>query len=420
MIESGLALIANASPTGLLLLFWYFFVLELPRYALSTLTVALHALKRDHDAPLDPSVPVSVLVAGMNDAEGLQRTVLSLREQTHPNLQVVVVEDGGGTAMSRLAQDLQQSGLIHRYLATGTRGGKAAALNLGLRACQHEYLVVMDVDSSLDCDAIDRIGRRLQANPAVGAVAGNLAVRNADRSVWTAFQALEYLSAISMGRQFLALFDLLTIVSGAFGLFRRSAIEQAGGWDVGPGDDSNLTLKLRRAGWAIDFAPQAWCLTDAPVTLGALRRQRLRWSRSLIRNRWRKFSGVFNPRMARFRWRDLVATVNQLFFNVFLTFSYFAYLIHLLLRFGTDAIVFIVAIHILILLVHAGSFFLTWGVVGRPGTLGLVVFVPGWTLYQGILMRFIRLEAYLGELILRRSYTDPFYPARVRAAQERF
>lgn len=230
MIEAGFDLITRSSPAALLVFFWYFFILELPRYTLSTVAVAIGSLRARHLPALPRNIPVSVLVVGMSEPEGLRRTIRSLQEQTHQNLQIVVVEDGGDSAMSLLAKRYHSEGVIAHYIATGIRGGKAAALNLGFSRCLHEHLVVLDIDSSLDRDAIEWILRRLRADPEVGAVSGNLGVRNPGDSPWAAFQALEYLSGISMGRQFLAMFNLLTIVSGAFGAFRRSAIEHVGGW----------------------------------------------------------------------------------------------------------------------------------------------------------------------------------------------
>ena len=100
---------------------------------------------------------------------------------------------------------------------------------------------------------------------------------------------------------------ILSIVSGAFGAFRRSAIEEVGGQDVEVGEDADLTMKLRRAGWRIRFAPGAHALTDVPETVSALIAQRLRWDRGLITIWMRKLRGVFDPRQSTFRLIDVVA-----------------------------------------------------------------------------------------------------------------
>ncbi|SEL01327.1 glycosyltransferase family 2 protein [Halomonas daqiaonensis] len=420
MIESALSILYNSSWQALLAFFWYFFLLELPRYTFSTLAVGIAAIFQTQFPKTPAATSISVLLVGMDDPGGLRRSVLSLREQTHQALQVVVVEDGGGTAMSSIAQNFRDSGLIDQYIATGVRGGKAAALNLGFHYCRHETLVVMDIDTSLDRDAIDQITRRLYSSPDIGAVAGNLGVQNPRASLWTEFQSLEYFTAISMGRQFLAMFGLLTIVSGAFGAFRKSAIQQVGGWDVGPGDDSNLTLKLRRSGWSIAFEPHAWCLTAVPTRFKALHRQRLRWNRSLIRNRLRKFKHVFYPNQENFFLRDVAASLSQLFYNFVLSVSYVAYIIYLIENFGSSAVVFFIATHLLIFVAGVFEFIVGCATIGRREFFRLWPYLFGWSVFMGIIMRFNRLEAYFSELIFRKSYDDDFYPHKVRAQQDQF
>jgi len=65
------------------------------------------------------------------------------------------------------------------------------------------------------------------------------------------------LITISLGRRLSDLLGILMISSGAFAAFRRDAVIAVGCWDVGPGEDANMTLKLRRAGWKVRFAPEA-------------------------------------------------------------------------------------------------------------------------------------------------------------------
>ena len=80
-------------------------------------------------------------------------------------------------------------------------------------------------------------------------MAGNIVVRNPKASLIAAFQAIEYLISISQGKQAANLTNQMTCVSGAFGAFRRSALEGVGGLDAGGGEDLDVTLSLRKAGW---------------------------------------------------------------------------------------------------------------------------------------------------------------------------
>lgn len=157
-----------------------------------------------------------------------------------------------------------------------------------------------------------------------------------------------------------------------------------------------------------------------PVSWSALHRQRLRWNRSLIRNRWRKFRNVFNPLRENFTWRDVIASANALWFNFILSVSYLIYLAYIFSTFGTAAWAFFVAIHVLMFIADLVTFVIGWQLVGRPDTGRLLIYLPGWTIFQGLIMRVNRIQAYFSELLFRRSYQDSFYPSKVRQQQEQF
>lgn len=419
MIEFSVQFFNELSFPAMLALFWYYFIFDFPRFVLSGLAVSIKVLFQEQKY-FEQGTNVSVLVVGLSDVEGMRRTVHSLKSQTIDITDVVVVQDGTDVQMRDYAKIALSHGLISTYLETGIRGGKAAALNLGYEHCRNEAIVIADIDTSFDRDAIETIVANLLSESAIGAVSGNLGVRNVKASIWTGFQAFEYLSNISLGRQFLSMFGILTIVSGAFGAFRKSAIMSVGGWEVGPGDDSNLTTKIRRAGWKVTFEETAWALTDVPVSLPGLWRQRLRWNRSLVRVRLRKFRNIFDPRLKVFSLQEAVAALNQIWFNFIQTFSYFIFIVLAYLEYGRWVIGVILGLHFLILLTDIFEYILATLLVAREGNWRLFPYAIGSSVYIGIVMRVNRLQAYLSELIFRRSYQDTFYPKNVLDQQEQF
>lgn len=418
-MRAALDLLSQLDLMSFMLLFWHFVIFDFPRYSLSVIAVGLTALvdRRHREEHWDG--PLSILLVGHNEGDSLEAIVRSLEEQTRGELEIVVVDDGSSDDMARIGRRLQAEGRVSAFVATGLRGGKAAALNLGLTHCRHEVIVAADIDVSFDRDAIDQIVAPL-ADPTVGAVSGNLGVRNRDESLLTAFQALQYLISISVGRRFTSGFNALMIVSGAFGAFRRQAIEMVGGWDVGPGDDSNLTTKIRRAGWRIRFAPRAWALTDVPPTLLGFTRQRLRWNRSIVRNRMRKFRQIWAPRQAEFSFTDLLGTANILFFQVALSFSFVIYLVWLFWMLGDQAWIIVLTVTIIYVLDDLILFVIVARLYPEREPLKLGIYLVGFSLFKSYLLRFIRMTAYVDELIFRRSYQDPFYPAKVRRQVEKF
>jgi poly-beta-1,6-N-acetyl-D-glucosamine synthase len=95
----------------------------------------------------------------------------------------------------------------------------------------------------------------------------------------------------------------MLIVSGAFGLFRKDALIEVGGYRDGfPGEDMNIIIKLhkymldRKLPYRIIFCPDAVCWTQAPDTLDILGSQRKRWSRGTLKNIWMYRSMMFIPK----------------------------------------------------------------------------------------------------------------------------
>jgi cellulose synthase/poly-beta-1,6-N-acetylglucosamine synthase-like glycosyltransferase len=158
---------------------------------------------------------ISVLMPGHNEGASLRQTVIGLREQTRNDAQVVVIDDGSTDDMAAVGQQLKAEGLIDVFVVTDLRGGKSAAANLGLTYCTGDVVIIADIDTSFDRDALERVIEPLQ-DPEVGAVSGNIAVRNTAASVVARFQAIQYLLSISLGRRVTNMLDVVFIVSGAF------------------------------------------------------------------------------------------------------------------------------------------------------------------------------------------------------------
>ncbi len=141
MISTGIDFLFTLDLAGFIGVFWFYFLFELPRYTLSTIAVGWRAAFEAETPLPPPNLPISIMMVGHNEGDALERAVLGLREQTHNNLQIVIVEDGSTDNMAQEGARLQRVGLVDRFLSTGIRGGKASALNLGLQLCENEIVV---------------------------------------------------------------------------------------------------------------------------------------------------------------------------------------------------------------------------------------------------------------------------------------
>ena len=134
---------------------------------------------------------------------------------------------------------------------TKRRGGKSSAMNFALPFARAEVVIVVDADSHLAPNAIWEIVQPL-ADPRVGAVSGNVLVRNEFRNLVTRLQGFEYQRSIFMGRMVSDRLNLLGIASGAFGAFRRTALQHVRG---GTSDRAKTkTIRCDCARWATEWS----------------------------------------------------------------------------------------------------------------------------------------------------------------------
>ncbi|MGD0093980.1 MAG: glycosyltransferase family 2 protein, partial [Planctomycetota bacterium] len=141
-------------------------------------------------------------------------------------------------------------------------------------------------------------------------------------------QALEYFMSIGLRKRFLNLFGMNVQASGAFGAFRRQALLECGAWDAEIAEDADISLKMKRAGWKISFAPEAVALTSVPPTLRQLNNQRNHWDRGILRNYYHKHGDLL--KFWQYDWRNATEMALEYFFSFFLTLFYAAYLVAML------------------------------------------------------------------------------------------
>jgi biofilm PGA synthesis N-glycosyltransferase PgaC len=416
----AIAFLQSLDATSLIQIFWYTVLFEIPRYAIGTVVVLATMPWWRAKAPITADFTLSIVLAGNNEAKSLRSCVASLAEQTFivggGAIEVIIVDDGSTDQMFEIAQALRREGRVDEVLRLEHRGGKSAAINLGLSACTGEIIVISDLDTTFDRDAFAQMLSYF-GDPRVGAVCGNLGVRNTFSSLLTCQQAIEYAISISLGRNIQDSLGMLTVVSGAFGAFRWAAIEQVGRQDTEVGEDADLTLKLRRAGWSIRFASDAYALTDVPETVSALIAQRLRWDRSIITIWMRKFRGALDPRQSVFRFSDVAVFFDVIVFQILLALVFPIYLGWLYYHLGELAWVIIAATLIVYFVLSLLSFAVAQ-VVGAKSPFSLILYLPLYILLQLSLIRLVRIVAFAQELIFRSSYRDSYVPARVMSQVE--
>ncbi|MEM8573615.1 MAG: glycosyltransferase family 2 protein [Pseudomonadota bacterium] len=412
-ISDGLTYLLSQSGESLLGLFWFVAIFEVPRYLLGFLAVAAVGVPQGQAPTCHAKRPrVTAIIAGHNEEQSIERCVRCLHEQSQPPDQIVVLSDGSTDRMPTKLRELKARGLIDEFHCTELRSGKPAGFNLTLRHAAEEIVVNVDCDCTFDRYAIENIVAPF-ADPEVAGVSGNIVARNGMLNLVTGFQAVEYLITISQGKQAADLIGQVTCVSGGFGAFRSSVIRECGGLDAGGGEDLDATLRLRKSGWKTVFAQDALCYTDVPDTLGGLVRQRFRWERDAVRLRFRKHRDFLNPFSSQFSWSELFHQIDFLVFNIAAAVVFPIYVLWLSMTYGDLALIVLLGAQAGMMLLDFLSFLLAALVTPRLNAIGLIPYVPGYSLFNGFLMRFVRLGAYLDEWIFYSSYQDTYIPQKV-------
>lgn len=234
-------------------------------------------VRKHHEMP-----SISIIVPAYNEGVLMERALESLMELEYPEYEVVVVDDGSkDDTLARAAKWEGRRGPVEVKVVTKRNGGKASALNAGIAASKHPFILCMDADSFLHpktlLRAIEHFG-----DPSVGAVAGNVKVENRGKII-TKLQALEYIEGLNMPRRAQGFVAAVNIVPGPVGMFRREALEEVGGYDTDTfAEDADLTLKLISAGWRVVYEDGAIAWSEAPERWIDLVQQRYRWTRGIL------------------------------------------------------------------------------------------------------------------------------------------
>ncbi|OAH54729.1 MULTISPECIES: glycosyltransferase [Bacillaceae] len=283
--------------------------------------------------------PVSVLVPAYNEEVGVVSTVRSLLALEYPQFEIIVIDDGSKDATAeKMIQEFQMKEVpfaLRKYLETEqvlasyqsdlfpyirlikkANGGKADALNAGINLSTYPYFCAIDGDSILEQDALLKSMKPIiDSNGEVIVTGGSVRIANGSvisrskveqiilpRSPVVLMQIIEYFRAFLIGRIGFSRMNILLIVSGAFGLFNKERVIQAGGYNKKTvGEDMELVVRLHRilqeekSNERIEYIPDPVCWTEAPDSLSVLRSQRIRWQRGLTETLFLHKKMLFNP-----------------------------------------------------------------------------------------------------------------------------
>lgn len=282
-----------------------FYALSFTVFAVGLLTLLYYplalafALKKKRPPVFDSGTEplVSVIVPAYNEGKVVANCIESILASDYPAFEVILVDDG---STDDTLAEMRRFETHPRVRVIGkANGGKASALNAGIEAAAGEVLFFVDADGIFTPSTIREMLNAFD-DPRVGAVCGNDAPVNLDR-IQTRLACIQTHVGTGFVRRALAQMNCLPIVSGNIGAFRRSVVEKTGPFLSGfIGEDLELTWRVYKAGYRVNFAPKAVVLAEVPSNLKDLWRQRVRWARGLLQTVRIHRDLFFNPRFGFF------------------------------------------------------------------------------------------------------------------------
>jgi poly-beta-1,6-N-acetyl-D-glucosamine synthase len=275
---------------------------------------------------------VAVLIPCFNEGDNAEETIAQALTLKYPNFEVIAINDGSsdntGDVLNRLAEKYEHLRVVH----LAENQGKAMALQAGSLITEAEFLLGIDGDALLDPHAAQWMIRHFQKNPKIAAVTGNPRIRNRS-TLLGRVQVGEFSSIIGMIKRAQRTFGRLFTVSGAVTAFRKTAVHEVGYWSPDMlTEDIDISWKLQRAGWDIEFEPNAMVWVLMPETYKGLWKQRLRWAMGGAQVLLKNFDVIFKPKL-NFLWPLILELCLTLVWSYLMLFMVILWILHLILPF---------------------------------------------------------------------------------------
>ena len=292
-------------------------------------------------SPFAPGV--SVIAPAYNESKTIIENIRALMSLYYQDYEVIIVNDGSkDDSLEKVIEhykmvkvdyavnyQLESKKIKGIYKSTDKsfsklllldkeNGGKADALNAGINISNKDLFVVIDVDSIIEHDALQKLVKpfleekdeKILATGSVIRVANSCEVDHGKivnvrfpKQLLAQFQTLEYNRAFLMGRMAWGKLNGLLLISGAIGMFDKACVISAGGYNTQTvGEDMELIVRMRRymedkrEKYKVIYIPDPLCWTEVPTKLKVLERQRNRWTRGTIETLTMHKKLFFNPK----------------------------------------------------------------------------------------------------------------------------
>ena len=281
-------------------------------------------------------LPISVIIPAFNEQENIVHNVKSMLKLNYPQFEIIVVNDGSTDSTHQNMIDAfklypiesaikvkvptkeinevyYNTDYPNLYYIDKVSGGKSDALNAGINLSQYPLFACLDADSRIERDSLLVLGNEFLKDSTTAVAGGFVRIANGsvvEDGIWKSFdlpkrlierfQIVEYFRSFLAGR--LSWGKALLIVSGAFGVFNKQVVIDAGGYKTNTiGEDMEIVVRIHhfmrrhKRKYSIKFCHEAVCWTQGPMNMRDLQSQRRRWQIGLFDTLRAHFTMTLNP-----------------------------------------------------------------------------------------------------------------------------
>ena len=264
-------------------------------YGLNAIVTAIlfirtkRSLKQEQPVPEPEEWPqVTVQLPVFNEKYMLERLLGAVTKLDYPldRLQIQVLDDlTDDTALlsARLVEEYRGRGFNIECIFRTERGGyKAGALKKGLETASGELIAIFDADFVPSPDWLKKTVPQFQ-DPKLGCLQTRWGHTNREYNLLTRAQALAMDGHFVVEQTARSRNHLLMNFNGSAGMWRRSCIEDAGGWQTDTlTEDFDLSFRAQLRGWTMGFLPDVIVPAELPASVEAFKKQQSRWAKGSI------------------------------------------------------------------------------------------------------------------------------------------
>lgn len=308
-----------------------FIILSLIRYAWMIVGSIFYKIKRGMLRFLCSNIyirkkmlpKIVIIIACYNEAKVVGKTIEAMQNNTYQNFKLILVNDGSTDETAKIIKKYAKADRRIKLISI-PNGGKANALEKGLSQTKNEWLVFCDADTIFNKNALYEFALSATIDKRLSAIAGKILVGN-DKNILTRAQLIEYEIAYKFVKSAQDVTNMVTVVPGAAGLWKRNNLIKAGGFLSDTlAEDADTTMRVISQGGRVGYRSNIIAHTEAPEKIGMLFKQRTRWQLGNMQSIYKHRKGIFSFKYGTLGvvglpmfFIDLIAAVTYPFILVF-------------------------------------------------------------------------------------------------------